>query len=334
MMLSYKKAYLKIIMQLFGNNPFTWIYGLSRTILAICILIILIFSETNVLFDEVIYNNRLEEQVFSKYNLFYLFGWKYVGYAKVLAILVLLLVASGWRPRFTGVFQWWITASFFYSASIVEGGDQIAAILTLLLIPVTLLDNRKWHWDACTYVSEYKKFVGNLMFILISIQMSIVYLNASTDKIYTIDEWKVGSAFYYYVNDAFFSYPDWMDPLMASLLTDSFFVSTVSWGTIFLELALFAILFSNSKNKRLLFPIAVMFHFAIVIFLGLVSFFFAMLGGLILYLIPKETPKPSFKVILPNLTFLRKFYNILVRRTSLIFRYISISFLRLNNKFR
>ncbi len=308
----YQKTYEKLSNQLFSNNPFTWVYGLSRTILAICVLIILTFSETTILFDEAIYYSRIEEHVFNKYNLFYLFGWEDLIYAKVLAILLLLLIASGWRPRFTGVFQWWITASFFYSSSIVEGGDQIATILTLLLIPITLLDHRKWHWQANDQFSEYKKFIGNLMFVLVAVQMSMLYLNAAMDKIYTSDEWKVGTAFYYYVNDAFFSYPSWMDPLMINLLNNSFFVSAATWGTILLELILFGILFSNAKNKRLLFPFAVVFHLAIVLFLGLVSFFFAMLGGLILYLIPKETPIPrfKFKFQLPLLVKVSKIFRV------------------------
>ncbi len=307
----YQNAYKEISNRLFSKNPFTWVYGFSRTALALCVLIILTFSETTVLFDETIYYSRLEKQVFSSYNLFYLFGWEYLGYAKALSIVSLLLIVSGWRPRFTGVLQWWITASFFYSSSIVEGGDQIAMILTLLLIPVTLLDHRKWHWQCCDRFSEYKKFVGNLMFVLVALQMSLLYLNAAMDKIYVSDEWKVGSAFYYYVNDAFFSYPEWMDPLMMSLLNNSFFVSAVTWGTILLELILFGILFSSAKNKRLLFPLAALFHFAIVLFLGLFSFFFAMLGGLVLYLIPKETPIPQFKFKRPRFIITNRFWEVL-----------------------
>jgi len=306
----YKLAYQKISSHFFDTNPFTWVYGLSRTVLALCMLVILGFSDTTVLFDEMMYQSRIEEQVLGAYNLFFLFGWEYITYTKIAAIVLLLVIASGWRPRYTGVLQWWITSSFFYSASIVEGGDQIATILTFLLIPVTVLDHRTWHWQKEDHYSPYTKFVGNLMFALVAIQMSVLYLNAATDKIYAIEEWKVGSAFYYYVNDAFFSYPDWMDPLMADLLTNSFFVSSVSWGTIFLELVLCAILFSNAKNKRLLFPFAVAFHFAIVLFLGLVSFFFAMLGGLILYLVPKDAIAPRFRVSLPKVAMFKKLASI------------------------
>ena len=293
----YKKAYQRLYKQFFIDNPFTWVYGLSRTILAICILSILTFSDTTVLFDEAIYRSRLDSQVFSSWNLFYLFGWEGVVWSKILGIALLLIIVTGWRPRYTGIIQWWITISFFHSSSIVEGGDQIAVILTFLLIPVTLLDHRKWHWDKSEKFAWPQKFIANLMFVLISVQMAMVYLNAATDKIYVSDEWKVGSAFYYYVNDAFFSYPRWMDPLMEGLLTNSFFVSAISWGTILLELVLFGMLFSKFKNRRLLFPVAVGFHFGIVVFLGLVSFFFAMLGGLLLYLIPKDctVPKIAFK---------------------------------------
>lgn len=288
----YKNFYDKSADFLFHQNPYTWVYGLARTILAIGTLSTLLFSSVYVLFDYTIFHEVNAKHLFSNVNFFMLFGWENLVWAKAVAIVILLIAASGIYPRYTGIFQWWIASSFFYSSSIVEGGDQINAILNFLFIPVTLLDHRKWHWGSGTF-SENKKFVGNLMFVLVSIQMAMIYLNAATDKMYAnMEEWKLGNAVYYYLNDSYFSYPDWMDPLMTNVLANSFVVSSITWGTLFLEMILFGILFSSKKIKLALFPFAVLFHLGIAVFLGLISFFMAMLGGLVIYLIPKDSPSP------------------------------------------
>lgn len=285
----YKEVYNNISDFLFEENPFNWLYGLSRSILAIGTFITLTFSDTNVLFDYLIYHDINEGRLFNEFNLFMIFGWDNLPLVKTSAALFLLITASGIYPRFTGVFQWWIASSFFYASNIVEGGDQINAIITFLLIPLTLLDNRKWHWNKSENNSESKKAVGNIIYVLIAIQMSMVYLNAVTDKMYAdIEEWKLGNAIYYYLNDPYFGYPDWMDPFINSILSNSFFVSSLTWGTMFLELILFGVFFSNKKVKLMLFPAAVFFHLTIAVFLGLISFFMAMLGGLVIYLVPKD----------------------------------------------
>src|SRR5437588_12362569 len=48
---------------------------------------------------------------------------------QAIAATILLVVASGWRPRLTGVPHWWISYSFAVSATIPDGGDQVIQIL-------------------------------------------------------------------------------------------------------------------------------------------------------------------------------------------------------------
>jgi len=66
---------------------------------------------------------------------------------KWLAILVLLFVIIGYFQKIACLLHWWVSFSFLYSATIIDGGDQIASILTFLLIPICFLDNRKNHWN-------------------------------------------------------------------------------------------------------------------------------------------------------------------------------------------
>jgi len=51
------------------------------------------------------------------------------------SILVLLVAASGWRPRYTAIPMWWVLFGNQASLTVVDGGDQISAVLALLLIP-------------------------------------------------------------------------------------------------------------------------------------------------------------------------------------------------------
>ena len=89
----------------------------------------------------------------------------------------LLLVLSGYYPRFTGVLHWLISSSVFQAANLVEGGDQITAILTLLLVPVTLLDPRRNHWQQPTGpVNRYRGFTARVFLVLVSLQLGLAII--------------------------------------------------------------------------------------------------------------------------------------------------------------
>jgi antimicrobial peptide system SdpB family protein len=72
----------------------------------------------------------------------------YLEVARWISVIILLVVASGWRPRYTALFHWWISFSLQTSAITVDGGDQVTAVLTFLLLPIALTDKRKWHWQS------------------------------------------------------------------------------------------------------------------------------------------------------------------------------------------
>lgn len=60
--------------------------------------------------------------------------YMYLNIIKWLAIVLLIIIASGWRPRFTGIIHWWICYSLQNSALTLDGGEQVSAVITLLLI--------------------------------------------------------------------------------------------------------------------------------------------------------------------------------------------------------
>jgi len=275
--------------KIFNYNPFTPVYGLARAALAMGTLITILFNDINMLFDKDIFVKLSEiDSHLIKLNLFNVFGYDNLVFSKFLAVSILLIVIIGYFPRYTGILHWWVAFSYNSFSILIDGGDQLTSVLTFLLIPITILDNRKNHWNLSTSKKTVNTlFIANSFFFIISIQMATVYLQAAVEKLYKLNEWVSGTALYYYMNDPLFGSPSWLLNVISPLL-NSKLIFFLSWSVILLELLLFSALFMNKKNKVVLFYFAVLFHTMIIINFGLFSFFFAMLGVLIIYLLPKN----------------------------------------------
>ncbi|MEL6941887.1 MAG: sporulation-delaying protein SdpB family protein, partial [Bacteroidota bacterium] len=223
-------------------------------------------------------------------SLFQLMG-EHLVLAKSIGIVILLFVISGWRPRITGIFHWWITFSLAVSGITIDGGDQIASLLTFLLIPVCLADSRRSHWinQPREYNSTQKhlNLVAFISFLVIKFQVAAIYFQAAVSKMNS-DEWLNGTSLYYWSKTPLFMMPDWLEPIMNPLLTNAFTLSLLTWGVLAFELLLFAGLVIGKKWRIPLMIGGILFHFGIVLLYGLVSFFFAMSAALILYLRPLD----------------------------------------------
>jgi len=210
--------------------------------------------------------------------------------ARWLSIAALLLVASGWRPRFTGVLHWYVAWSLMASASILDGGDQVTTVLTLLLVPVTLADPRRWHWQALPTARPQRDFgIGRVVaytgMVLIQIQVAVIYFHASIAKL-GVKEWADGTAMYYWLSHPTFGASGWVGSL-AEFLTDSpVGVAAMTWSSIALEFALAIALLLRPPLRRFLLVAGIVFHGLIAITMGLISFSTAMTAALLLYLLP------------------------------------------------
>jgi antimicrobial peptide system SdpB family protein len=262
--------------------------GLARSLLAFGTFLTLLVNNPHLLFKSQV-KPFLDNQLIpiNFINLFILIPDQYIVYAKLLACLALLLVMSGWRPRLTCILHWYISACFLNAALDVDGGDQIASDLSLWLIPIGLLDNRKWHWiDAYvlprTELGYAKNIFVNFNFLVIRLQMAVIYLHAAVGK-FTVPEWINGSAIYYWSRHPEFGMGDTQFRLLRPLFQSSFLLFLLDWLVMILELLLFMGLVMDRKYYKKLFILGVCFHFFIIWIHGLVSFFFSMAGGLTLY---------------------------------------------------
>ncbi|NAW50482.1 hypothetical protein GNY06_03465 [Elizabethkingia argentiflava] len=273
-----------------SHNYFTNVYGLSRSLYALVTLFSLIFNSTESLFSPLTYKKKEILIAFSNINLFHIFGYDGLIYSKIIAIVILIICVMGYFPRYFGVLQWWVSFSFLNACTIVEGGDQITNNVLLLLIPITLMDSRKNHWINTVSINNnlYKNFIAHVLFCMISIQISVLYLQAGVEKLYKVDEWVDGSAIYYWLNSNLFGMAEYLRPIFFPIINTPKLLFIINWSVIIFELLMAGAIFMEYQKRKKLIYYAVGFHFLIAFFFGLVTFFIAMTATVIIYLIPKD----------------------------------------------
>ena len=272
------------------QNMWTNVYGFARSILAFGTLITLLFHSSEMLFYPVTepFQNHIDGIIIHKISLFYLLGKEYLFIGKLISIIILVMVISGYYPKVTGILHWWVAFSFNISSVLLDGGDQMASILSFMLIPVTLSDPRKNHWHKTD-----KKISLNLnmiilsFFIIIRLQVSLVYLQAGIAKAFET-EWADGTALYYWFTNPVFGAVDYIYWFLEPFLKNGLTLTFLTWSVMIFEVFLFLGLFIEKKWRPYLLVAGITFHFGIIIVHGLVSFFCSMTAALILFLRPVD----------------------------------------------
>lgn len=269
--------------------PWGTAYGLARSVIACGTLLTLIVNPAAYLFRPLagVSDSVGCSGAAVHLSLFCLASPSHLDAMRYVAILILAVVASGWRPRYTGALHWWISSSLWISGRVTDGGDQIAAVVTLLLLPLTLTDDRAWHWHTPTaaelaHCSVVRKLVGSSAVLSIRVQMGLLYFHSCIAK-FAVPEWTDGTAMYYWFNDNYTGLPGYLRPLFEPLL-HSPMVALLTWSVLLLELLLASALFWPLRARRALLPVALAFHLGIAWFLGIFSFAIAMMGALLIYL--------------------------------------------------
>lgn len=272
----------------------TNVYGLSRTLLALSTAGTLFFNSSGTLFTPVGPPYHLPVCLgLARLSFFCLFPPAYLGIARFLAAFGFLAIASGWRPRWTGVLHWWLALSFALSEATPDGGDQLAADLALLFVPVTLMDRRRWHWD--TPPSEN---LGSLIYILrglvaasaltvARIQVAAVYFHAAIAK-FRVEEWRDGTALYYWFTNPIVGAKGIVAQGVAFLTKSETLIPLLTWGSIGIEVLLFMALVMPKKAWAPMLYLGLTFHLFIALLFGLTSFSIIMAGALVIYLRPTE----------------------------------------------
>lgn len=277
-------------------------YGLARTFLAVQAALMLAVNPASTLFSPAVgIANPPTCASLASASIYCLVPDGSLDLARWISVVILLVVASGWRPRITGVLHWWVSYSFVSTGVLVSGGEAITSILTLLLIPMTLTDPRRWHWDtlpddAWTSISVYQRFIGWTTYLLLRVQIAAIYFHSAIGKV-PVEQWSNGTAIYYWLIDPSFGMPPWLEPVLMPLLTSGVVVTAITWGTVLLEFCLFAGLFMDKRAWPYFMWMGIGLHSGIAVLHGLPAFSLAMIGALILFLRPLGRPFPIHQMV-------------------------------------
>lgn len=295
------------------RDPHTNVYGVARTLVALGTFGLLCFSHPHSIFRP---GAGIAEYPICAgirvASLFCVFGPERLAAARLTALAVLALVIVGWRPRYTGVLHWYVTASLMISGLVLDGGDQVAAIIAMLLVPVTLTDARAWHWTqpnasgersgttaaagavALCASSAAARLIALTGIYLARLQVAGIYFQAAVSKM-RVEEWRDGTAVYYWFTDPWFGLPEPFRTIMLPFLASAVGVVCLTWGALAIESLLFAGLVVDRRFRPALLWMGVTFHAFIAVAHGLLGFALAMCGALVLLLRPHSQEFASLR---------------------------------------
>lgn len=284
-----------------GVTPFTSVVGWARTLIAIGTAVTLIFTPTDQLFFR---SANYPDGVTcatdpSSVSFFCLTADGGVPeWSRWVAVVVLLVVASGLLPRWTAIPHWYVTWSLATASPIPDGGDHLASNLTLVLIPLCLADHRMTHWrgdGSYTLRSPWTKYIAYGVLLLWVLQLFGVYFQASIAKM-SVVEWADGSALWYWIQNPTFGPPEPLNSLVLAVLQFPVATVALTYGTLILQLAIAFGPLAPQRVRALLLLLAVAFHLGIAVLMGLWSFSLIMIGGDILLLCrPTEEPHRTLR---------------------------------------
>ena len=261
--------------------------GFSRSLLAAGMLLTIMFNNIKLLLPQGYLQTNSLSSIGKYVNFFVLLGPEKMIVMQVIAIFLLLITISGYFIQITCFLHFWIAASFYFFRPLNVGGDSINMLLTLLLIPVCLFDERINHWNKPAIPSKLHTNVQTIFLILIKLQVSYIYWDAVIKKLLT-PEWRNGTIIYYWFNHNFFGLEASFTKYTTNLLTSLPVLLFIAWITIAVEALIATAVFWSDRNKTGLLKLAIIFHLWIMLVLGFSSFFFAISGGLFLYLYPTQ----------------------------------------------
>ncbi|MEV0633395.1 sporulation-delaying protein SdpB family protein [Streptomyces sp. NPDC050619] len=269
--------------------PWTNVYGASRSLLALGTAATLAFSNSATLFRPVAYSgdNPSCEGVEAG-GAFCQVSAGHLDWMRWACVVMLLVAASGWRPRLTALPHAYVSFSAFTGIAITDGGDQLTTVLSLLLAVPALGDRRRWHWghpepDAHTRPGWVLAGVSAL--VVVRLQMSFVYFQAVVSKL-PHAEWADGTGMWYWGNSLAFGVPGWLHTLVGPVLANPVGVAALTWAPLFVEISLAATLLLPQRVRFFTLTAGVIFHFSIAVMMGLWSFAMAMWAGLLLLCMP------------------------------------------------
>lgn len=260
--------------------------GVARGVLALGSLSTLLLTDERALFLTFLPNAAPSRCVgIGQFGLFCLSeaatGGRLAG--TVIAIHVLVGVLSGFGPRVLALPHLFVAWSISQNVVLVEGGDQVNAAMTLLLVPWLLTMPRG---NAYSSGTPYLAVLRENAFAcgaaeLIRVQLALVYAIAAIAK-FAVPQWADGTAFWYWLQVPTFGLSPDVFAAIAPVLQRPIVMVPATYAVLVFELGLVGAIWTRGRVSRWWLDAGILFHAAIAVVLGLWSFGITMAGALLL----------------------------------------------------
>lgn len=193
------------------------------------------------------------------------------GLVTTVMVMILIGVAAGISPIIMAVLHAWVAFSIAASISLPDGGDQAAAVCTLLLVAVSFADRRRWLLGPPGTVTNWRRQVALAGLITMRVQVSAIYLNAAIAKLFA-PEWANGTAEYYVLRDPFFGASGPLAPVLQAATTLPAVTVGMTWGAVIAEIVIGVMILCGARSRSIALVLCMALHGAIIITMGLWSF--------------------------------------------------------------
>jgi len=202
--------------------------------------------------------------------------------SRILVVVVLVAVLIGFRPKWTCFPHWYVAFSFAATMPMSNGGDSIAQIATMLLIPLCLGDDRTWQWTQPTRPLT-SRWRGSALaaHLATRAQISLIYGGAVTFKLMDAP-WRHGGAMYLVAQHPRYGFPFSLREVLAPALNSYWFVAALSWSVMAVQVVMAVLILGRRKHRVLALVLGTGLHLGIMFLLSLMTFGLVMIALLII----------------------------------------------------
>lgn len=224
--------------------------------------------------------------VYTAWSFFCLFS-EHLEFARLAAGIGLVVMAVGFAPALTAIPAAYLLSSASVSLTLGDGGDQLAGILGILLLPTSLTDWRWWSWRParCSSTNSVAATIAFYGWVAIRAQIFVVYLEASIGKL-RVPEWADGTALYYWFRSPTFGPGQLVAPFAEAFTAVPVLTASATIGVMVLEFVIAIGFLLPLRWRKLILVSGVFFHLLIIVFMGITSFSIVMTAALLLHLAP------------------------------------------------
>lgn len=211
-----------------------------------------------------------------------------------LMTVVLLAVVFGVLPPLVSVLHAWVSFSIAVSISLPDGGDSAAVVFALLIIAISVGDNRRWIGEQQPApLPSWRRQVALAGLMMLRVQVAALYLDSAVGKVWAT-HWANGTEEYYVLRDPYFGASGFVGQVAEWMTRSALVTVSMSWGAMIIEITVAVLILCGPRARSFAVIADLFLHGFIILTIGLWSFGLIMIGAVVVAATP-VTPREASK---------------------------------------